>query len=211
MKKISILDYGIGNVRSIKNALDTMNVEAVLTDSRAQIMDSAGLVLPGVGAFTAGMGELNERGLCEQLRDFVQSGRPLIAICLGMQMLFEESEEFGVTTGLGLIPGKVVRMPIGESSEKLPHIGWNRAIEPRSGRWNGTVMNSTEDGAEFYFVHSYCGQPADPSTILSETEYGEIRFCSAVQYENIYGFQYHPEKSGPTGLKILEEFSKQCS
>lgn len=207
MKKIAVIDYGIGNVKSMMNALESLEASAILTCDKDEIMKADGVILPGVGAFKHGMDNLAERGLIETLYKYVETGKPFLGVCLGMQMLMEESDEFGNTRGLGFVEGRVARMPLDENTtEKLPHVSWNELHEPSSGRWHGTILKDLPDTFDVYFVHSFAAVPVDRSNILAECEYGKRFFCAAVNKDNVYGTQFHPEKSGDTGKKILKNF-----
>lgn len=204
---IAILNYGIGNIRSISNAVEALGETPLLTRNPKEILGAKGLIFPGVGAFSKGMSNLNELDLVSVIHDYVATGKVFLGICLGMQMLFDESEEFGITQGLGLIPGKVILMPLDPSENlKLPHISWNHIREPEPGKWNNTILEGVEPDSEAYFVHSFVGVPDNPQNLLSLTNYGQLPFCSAVQNGNIYGVQFHPEKSRNTGLHILKNF-----
>jgi len=148
--------------------------------------------------------------MVEIIKEYVESNKPFMGICLGMQLLFEESEEFGVTVGLGLIPGRVIKLPTKDSqNEKLPHVSWN---ELNSGKiqWPNTVLENIKEGSDMYFVHSFVAQPNNESNVLSTTEYSGYNFCSSVKSGNIYGCQFHPEKSGKIGLKIVKNFIRMC-
>ncbi len=207
MKKIVVIDYGIGNVKSMVNAFDKIGVNALLTNNKAAILDADAVILPGVGAFKHGMDNLAERGLINTIHSFVDTGKPFLGVCLGMQMLMDESEEFGQTMGLGLVPGKVKRIPLPDhASEKLPHVSWNTLLEPNSKHWVNTVLDSLDKSSDVYFVHSFAAFPDDDRDILAGCNYGEMRFCAAVHKNNVHGTQFHPEKSGTLGLKILENF-----
>jgi glutamine amidotransferase len=209
---IAILDYGIGNIRSISNALEALGETPLLTRDPKEILGAKGVIFPGVGAFSKGMANLHEFDLVPVIHDYVATGKSFLGICLGMQMLFEWSEEFGVTRGLGLIPGKVIRMPLdAEENLKLPHISWNSILEPEPRRWDHTILKGISPEEQTYFVHSFVGVPSDPHNLLSVTNYGTHSFCSAVQSNNIYGVQFHPEKSRNTGLNILRNFIKLTS
>ena len=207
---IAVIDYGIGNVRSILSAFENQGANVFLTRDKNKILESDGVILPGVGAFSHGMDSLNKHGLVDIIKEYVESNKPFMGICLGMQMLFEESEEFGVTKGLGLISGKVVKLPTKDSqNEKLPHVSWN---ELNSGKiqWPNTVLENIKEGSDMYFVHSFVAQPNNESNVLSTTEYSGYNFCSSVKSGNIYGCQFHPEKSGKIGLKIVKNFIRMC-
>ena len=204
--RIALIDYGIGNVRSIRNAVDHLDESIFLSSSRDQIMASDGVILPGVGAFRKGMQHLLQRGIPEILHDFCATKKPLLGICLGMQLLFEESDEFGLSEGLGLIPGKVsILRRQKDSNEKLPHIGWSK-LKKKNLQWKNTILQNIGESDSLYFIHSFACEPRDSENILSLTPFDEGLFCSSVKRGNIYGYQFHPEKSGTVGLKILKNF-----
>ncbi|MCK9491399.1 MAG: imidazole glycerol phosphate synthase subunit HisH [Sulfurimonas sp.] len=208
--KISIIDYEIGNVKSIKNALKKIGVESILTNDRKTILSSDGLILPGVGAFAHGMNNLQKYGLQEIINDFVNTKKPFMGICLGMQMLMEESEEFGITKGLGLIEGKVIKLPVQKTNyEKSPHVSWNEIVKNKI-TWKDTILGDIPEQSDMYFVHSFVASPMNEENILSTTEYYDYKFCSAVKKDNIYGCQFHPEKSGKMGLNIIQNFVNLC-
>ena len=208
--KIAIIDYGIGNVRSIMNAFDNQGADVFLTNSKDEILKSDGLVLPGVGTFSHGMNNLECYDLVDVIKKYVVLDKPFMGICLGMQLLFEESEEFGQTSGLGLISGKVVKLPTkDDDNEKLPHVSWNE-LNVKSAQWTNTILENIEEGSDMYFVHSFVAQPKDSDNVLSITEYSNHNFCSSVNKGNIYGCQFHPEKSGKTGLKVIKNFIRIC-
>ena len=200
---IVIVDYGAGNLRSVQKALERVGAMAVVSDSAAVLDAAQGVILPGVGAFGDGMDNLVARRLVEPLLHQVERGKPLLGICLGMQLLFEESEEMGRHQGLGLLPGRVVRFPDGDL--KVPHIGWNQLSGTR-----GDLLAGIEDGAYAYFVHSFYALPANGSDVLATTEYG-LEFASVVGRGKIWGAQFHPEKSQEVGLRLLENFSRLVS
>lgn len=205
MKKIAVLDYGIGNVRSQLNALKYLGVDAILTSDNEEVMQMDAVILPGVGAFKHGMENLLKVGLKPIINNFIATGRPFLGICLGMQLLFDESDEFGYSEGLGLIKGKITKLEGGdEKGLKLPHIGWTD-VQPNTGKnWNGTLLNNIMSGTPYYFVHSYAAVPAEDSDILATAKYGNNTFCCAIEKGNIFGTQFHPEKSGEMGLMILK-------
>jgi glutamine amidotransferase len=207
VRKVAILDYGIGNVKSIANAIEKVGSTPALTADASVILSADALVLPGVGAFAHGMANLNNNNLTQVIHDFVKTGKPFMGICLGMQMLFDESEEFGITVGLGLIKGKVIKLPLaGTAREKLPHVSWNELKEPTLSSDKHKFWKTMSKPVCVYFVHSFVGVPLYTQEILALGSYGNIDFCAAVNRENIYGVQFHPEKSGEVGMEILKQF-----
>lgn len=202
---VTVVDYGMGNILSVTRALEHCGAEVTLESNPSLIANAPRLVLPGVGAFGGGMAELQQRGMVEALRDYAASGRPLLGICLGMQMLLEGSDEFGASAGLGLIPGWVRKLPQ-QPGIKLPHIGWSAINPPQGASWEGTLLENLPAGHEMYFVHSFHADPTDPAHRLAETRYGDYAFCSVVKKNNITGCQFHPEKSGEVGLGIIRNF-----
>ena len=203
---IVIIDYGMGNLRSVQKAFTAVGEEAIVT-RRPEIIDSAShLVLPGVGAFPDCMANLDRYGLVGLIRKGIQSGKPFLGICLGLQLLFTESEEFGIHKGLDLIPGKVKRFPSssGNSGQRLkvPHMGWNAVRVSR----HAPPLQGLSDDTYMYFVHSYYVEPSDPSTIATTTEYG-LPFVSSVWRDNVFACQFHPEKSQAAGLRIVKNFA----
>ncbi len=208
--EISILDYGIGNIKSIKNAFEKSGVTTHLVDNTASILQAQALVVPGVGAFSEAVKSLKEKNMFFSVREFSKLNKPILGICLGMQLLFDSSTEFGNTEGLGLISGSVKRLKPKKENFKLPHISWNVLI-PKENKilsWKNTILENIECDQEVYFLHSFTSFPKEKTHILSETEYGGEKFCSSVKKDNIYGCQFHPEKSGKHGLKIIDNFCK---
>ena len=200
MRSIAIIDYGMGNLRSVQKGLERVGYLAEVTRDPERIEAANGVVLPGVGAFGACMDNLRTYGLIDTVRRVITRGTPFLGICLGMQLLFEESEEFGPVPGLGIFPGRVVRFPE-TLGLKVPHMGWNQIRkqgEPQH-------LRGINDGVFVYFVHSYYVAPADASLTATTTEYG-VEFTSAIARDNVFATQYHPEKSQTVGLKILENF-----
>lgn len=200
---IAIVDYGVGNLRSVQKALERVGATAVVSADPATLDAAQGIVLPGVGAFGDGMAHLRARHLVEPVLRQVEQGKPLLGICLGMQLLFDESEEMGLHQGLGILPGRVVRFPEGEL--KVPHIGWNQ-LRLAGARPETEILSGIGEGAYAYFVHSYYAAPAEPADVLATTEYG-LDFASVVGRGRIYGAQFHPEKSQDVGLRLLENFA----
>ena len=208
--KIGIVDYDVGNVRSIKNAFGKHGISASLTRKKDEILGCDGRVLPGVGAFAHGMNNLKMYQLVDLIHEFASSQKPLLGICLGMQILMEESEEFGTHQGLGLIRGKVVKLTkLNPKINKLPHISWNE-IMSKNINWSDTILEKTIVGSNMYFVHSFVVVPENDQNILSTTNYRDTQFCSAVKHGNIYGCQFHPEKSADEGLSIIKNFINLC-
>lgn len=204
--KIVVVDYDIGNVRSILNAFDKIGITPILSRNKEEILNADGLLLPGVGAFSHGMKNLNKYSLVEILKEYAKSNKPLLGICLGMQMLLDESEEFGSTKGIGLIHGKVIKLPIKNLEyKKLPHISWNE-ISKHKIIWQDTILENISESSDMYFVHSYIAVPNDENNVLSTTIYSDYEFCSSIKKDNIYGCQFHPEKSASLGLKIIQNF-----
>ncbi len=204
---IAVVDYEMGNLRSVEKALERVGARVSVTSDAAVIADSSGLVLPGVGAFGDCMRNLNRYKLVQPILDFIASGRPFFGICLGLQLLFTEGLEFGRHEGLDVIKGSVVRFS-GEAFErkerlKVPHMGWNRV------KWTGhePPFDTVGDDDYFYFVHSYVVVPDDPRAAAGLTDYG-IEFVSAVRTRNVFATQFHPEKSQVKGLSILKSFSE---
>ncbi|MCE5300993.1 MAG: imidazole glycerol phosphate synthase subunit HisH [Spirochaetia bacterium] len=204
MKKIAVIDYGMGNLHSVMKALEYTGVPAVLTCDPKVIEKSCGIILPGVGAFKDAMKEIKKRKLQGVLTSQVKAGKPILGICLGMQLLFSLSTEFGSHKGLGFIKGRVVRFKKGM---KVPHMGWNRAeIANNASR----IFRGMKDDEYFYFVHSYYVVPSSPKVILTKTGYGNTIFTSSVEQGNVFGFQFHPEKSGERALKVYRNFYDIC-
>lgn len=212
--KVTIIDYGLSNLRSVQNALVHCGAETILTSDPADVRAADALVLPGVGAFRDGMAGLERLGLVEPIRQKAVEGTPLLGICLGMQMLFEESEEFGCWKGLGLIPGRVVKIPdtdLQGTPQRVPHIQWDPLL-PAGGRkdFAGTVLSGVTPGQECYFIHSYEAKPAAQADRLADTCYGGRAVCAVTAHGSVVGCQFHPEKSGPVGLSILGQFINIC-
>ncbi len=198
---LAVIDYGAGNLRSVLHALNYLNADSIrIVRDPHDLKGAAKLILPGVGAFGAGMEKLRLQGLVQPIREAVWKGTPYLGICLGMQFLFERSDEMGDHEGLGLLPGRVTRFPA-EIGLKIPHMGWN-ALQPQR---SSPLLKGLEADSYAYFVHSYYCDPADFDDVICTVDYG-IRFAAAVQREQIYGVQFHPEKSQRTGLRILTNF-----
>ncbi len=199
---IAVVDYGMGNLRSVSKALERVGAEVCVTSDPSEVARARGVVLPGVGAFARCMDNLAAAGLEPAVRDAVDSGRPFLGICVGMQILFEESDEFGRVAGLGILPGRVRRFEPADHDLKVPHMGWNELeIHARPPHLEGI-----DDGERFYFVHSYFVETDDRSIVATTTSYGSP-FVSSAWRDNVYATQFHPEKSQGAGLKLLENFT----
>ena len=199
---IAIIDYEMGNLRSVQKAFERVGHEAVITSDPAVLADAAKIVLPGVGAFRDAIAALRERKLVEPIRATIAGGKPFLGICLGLQMLFDKSYEDGEYEGLGIVPGEVVRFKV-PPEFKVPHMGWNQVRFQK----RPPIFDGIEDGAHFYFVHSYYVVPRDESVIATETDYsGE--FCSGIWNKNLFAVQFHPEKSQTAGLRVLKNFAE---
>lgn len=210
MDKVTVVDYGLGNLFSVQRSLEICGVDVEVTSDIDKILSANKVVLPGVGAFSIAINELTKLNLVPVIQEVANSGIPLLGICLGMQLLMDESEEYGRHKGLGLIPGKVVHIPSASTegnSLKLPHIGWS-SLYPfiKNSFPNKSLLSSIEPGEAVYFVHSYMALPNDRNQIISNCKYGGHEITAVIQEKNIYGCQFHPEKSGEVGLKILKEF-----
>jgi glutamine amidotransferase len=199
---IGIIDYGVGNLASVKNAYFRLGYECRTLKNPSEIDLFDRIVLPGVGSFKSAMNVLINDGWVEQIEMFVTTNRPLLGICLGMQLLFDSSEEKGLTLGLGLIPGKVILLAPGENL-RIPHVGWNSLIAKKEHK----LLNGVDPSVDVYFVHSYHCIPASCEDIIAKCDYG-VPFVAAVARKNIFGVQFHPEKSQPSGLRILDNFAQ---
>jgi len=201
---ITIVDYGMGNLRSAQKGFEKAGHEAIISDDPSEIDRADAVVLPGVGAFKDCYEGLRSRGLVEPIKNAARSGKPFLGICVGLQLLFEESEEGGISKGLGIFPGRVVRFPDAKTSGlKVPHMGWNRIRPATSNRCK--LLANTVPQPYMYFVHSYYPQPAAPDLILATCEYG-VSFAAMVGRDNLFAVQFHPEKSQIQGIAILRAF-----
>ena len=205
-KKIGIVDYGVGNLYSLRKALREFIDDVVIVENTEEINRLDALVLPGVGSFEAGIEGIKARGLEGEIKKFAEKGKPILGICLGAQLLLSKGYEFGEFRGLDIISGKVVKFPGLKMGIKIPHIGWNKITLSNSTKPEGDILNSIGKDPYVYFVHSYILEPIDKKAILTTTIYGGYQFCSTVQKGNVYGFQFHPEKSGQVGLRIIKNF-----
>ncbi len=203
--KIVIIDYGLGNLLSVKRAVIAAGGDPIISKNPQDIKDSNKLILPGVGAFSAGMEGLKRAELIEPFKDAAKKGKQILGICLGMQLLMDTSEEFGLHKGLGLIKGQVKLLkPKDQDRFKIPHIGWNSLLKGES--WENSVLEDLKNGEMAYFVHSFAVYPGKKEDWLAKTEYGGEVFCSVLSCDNIAATQFHPEKSGDVGQRILRSF-----
>ncbi len=199
---IVIVDYGMGNLRSVEKGFAKVGHQATVTSDPRQIAEADKIVLPGVGAFRDAIGELRRQGLVDPLREAIDAGKPFLGICLGLQLLMDVSYEDGEYQGLGVIPGKVVRFEV-PGGLKVPHMGWNRIRR----RTQPPLLAGIDEGAYVYFVHSYYVAPRDDDVVATETDYGGP-FTSMIWRDNVYATQFHPEKSQATGLRMLKNFAE---
>ena len=199
---IAIVDYEMGNLRSVQKAFERVGHAATITSDPAVLADASRIVLPGVGAFRDAIAALRQRKLVEPIREAIERGKPFLGICLGLQMLFDKSYEDGEYEGLGIIPGEVVRFKV-PAEYKVPHMGWNQIQFRR----RPPIFDGVEDGAHFYFVHSYYVVPRDGDVIATETEYARP-FCSSIWRDHLFAVQFHPEKSQAAGLRVLKNFAE---
>lgn len=216
MGSVTVVDFGVGNLLSLARAIEHAGAKAIVSEDPADVEHAERVLLPGVGAFADGMAELRARGLVEPLRAFATSGRPLLGICLGMQLLMDESTEFGTHEGLGIVRGTVREVPREANGhvQKVPHIGWSalrRASGSNGDGWQHPLLDGIEEGSAFYFVHSFAVEPADPKLCVAESVYGGARITAVIGRDSVAGTQFHPEKSGPAGLRLIANFVAQRS
>jgi glutamine amidotransferase len=200
-----IVDFGLGNLYSVKHACEHVGIQATITNAKTTFERADVIILPGIGAFGDAIHTLTKLGLVPVLREAALSGKPLVGVCLGMQLLMSESHEFGRHPGLGLVEGQVVKFegPVeGNQRLKVPQVGWNRIQKKGNREWDNSPLAGVRDGEFMYFVHSYYVQPSDKRVVLATTLYGNIEFCSSLIVKNIFATQFHPERSGPRGLQI---------
>ena len=208
--EITVIDYGVGNLLSVSRGLEHCGAKVNISSDPEFILKSKKVILPGVGAFPNGMRALIELGLDIVIKEVVKNEVPLLGICLGMQLLLDESEEFGITKGLGVIPGKVVPIPnksVDGEIQKIPHIGWNSLVN-LGADWQNTILQEVREGDAAYFVHSFTASPEKSEDRLADALYGDHKISAVIAKGNTTGCQFHPEKSGEIGLKILRNFVK---
>jgi glutamine amidotransferase len=208
--EVTVIDYGVGNLLSVQRSLEHCGARVILTSDPSDLLMAERVVLPGVGAFASAMYALQVRGLDEAIKKLANNGIPLLGICLGMQLLLDESEEFGLTQGLGLIPGRVVPVPAQNDQgevQKIPHIGWNGLfLGETSSSWYGSILQDIQQGEAAYFVHSFMSLTENPNHRLADCFYGGHRIPAVIIQNSITGCQFHPEKSGDVGLRVLRNF-----
>jgi glutamine amidotransferase len=207
-KKVVIIDYQLGNLFSVKQACDTIGINAEISSNKEDILNADALILPGVGAFIEAMINLKKFGLDVAIIEKVNSGTPIFGICLGLQLLFTESEEFGAGKGLDLISGVIKRFPekLEEKNIKVPHIAWNTIYKLQQD-WDHSALSEIEENDFMYFIHSYYVKPTHDSCILTNTNYDGIEFCSSILKNNIFATQFHPEKSASKGISIYKNWA----
>lgn len=214
MPSVVIIDYNLGNLHSVMRACAHAGIDAEVSGDPAMLLNAKGAILPGVGAFGDAMTNLRHQGLDAAIRRFIDSGRPFMGVCLGLQLLFESSEEFGSHEGLGVIRGVVKRLPVGQAGKmaaKIPHVGWNSIESSCSGDWMNSPLRKVRHCDSMYFVHSYYVEPLNSDDVLSRTTYGDFLFCSSVQRGSVFASQFHPEKSGASGLSIYRQWGELVS
>jgi len=212
MPRVAIIDCEIGNLFSVQRACEFVGLEAKITNDSEEVLDADGVILPGVGAFGDAMSNLERLDLVGPIKDYIAAGRPFMGVCLGMQLLFTESEEFGRHLGLDIIPGSIVRFESCRTTSrivKVPQVCWNQIYPSTVGGpvWNQHPLRDVVPGEYMYFVHSYYSVPADPTVALCFTTYGETTYCSGIVRSNVFATQYHPEKSGPEGVRIYRNWA----
>lgn len=208
MTELLIVNYDAGNIRSVERAVSVCGATAVLSSDPEAILNAELLILPGVGAFGKCISSLREKRLDEPILEYVKSGKPILGICVGMQMLLDGSHEFGFHEGLGLISGEVRKVPdkgVDGYSHRVPHVTWE-GLELKKQAWDGTVLDGIEPGSDCYFIHSYAAYPDNENDVLATCYYNGVELCAAVRKENLYGLQFHPEKSGHIGLQVISNF-----
>ena len=207
-KNVVIIDYGLGNLFSVRQACQTVGINVTISNNSEEILNADALILPGVGAFKEAMNNLENLNLTTTIKNVVLSGRPFFGICLGMQLIFSKSEEFGSGDGLNLLPGLIKKIPsnINGISLKVPQIAWNK-IYPEKQKWEKSPFLNISENEYMYFIHSYFVEPFNNDVILSKTNYEGLEYCSAVLHKNIFATQFHPEKSSEKGIKIYKNWA----
>ena len=211
-KKVVIIDYGLSNLLSIARAFEHIGVETEVTEDPKKLATADRIVLPGVGAFPLGIAELKKRGFFDEIKNTLEKKEtPILGICIGMQMMLTKGFEIEETEGLDLVEGEIIKLPATNtdgSKNKVPHVAWSQIYAPEGRTWDNSIFNINHEQQYMYFVHSYYANTANKADVLSYTNFGDINFTSAFQKDNIFGTQFHPEKSGENGLNILRAFVK---
>lgn len=205
--KVAIIDYQLSNLFSVKHALEYLNVDCQITSDPKILSSADAAILPGVGAFGDAMNNLKKFNLLDSIHNFIKQGKPFMGVCLGMQLIFSESEEFGFHQGLCIIKGKVIKFKSQKKKIKVPQIGWNQILKKEK-NWLNSPLKNIKNGEFMYFVHSYYVVPQDQNVVLSGTIYEDVSYCSSLLRDNIFATQFHPEKSGPEGIKIYKDWLK---
>ncbi|MBL7838283.1 MAG: imidazole glycerol phosphate synthase subunit HisH [Bacteroidetes bacterium] len=205
-QSVSIIDYGMSNLLSITRAFEHVGAQVSIVSHADEIMKADFLVLPGVGAFPDGMEHLESRQLADAIKAFTKTGKPLMGICLGMQMLLSKGYEHSVTDGLNIIEGEVLPLPKDMPGFKVPNINWHSIYPPDENKWNQTILHKSKPETCFYFVHSYFAKTKHAEDVLAYSKFGHLEFAAAIIHENVVGTQFHPEKSGEDGLVLLKQF-----
>jgi glutamine amidotransferase len=207
--KVIIIDYGMGNLFSVQLACRDAGLDAVISNKAEDIASAAAVILPGVGAFGDAMENLKKMDLVDAIKKFIGSGKPFLGICLGMQLLMTESEEFGLHQGLNVIEGRVKKLPT--DKDKVPQVGWNQVAKPTGVDWKNTLLDGVSEEEYMYFVHSFYCDPEDKKVVLSKTTYAGLEYCSSLQKGNVFACQFHPEKSAAKGLQIYRNLAALLS
>ena len=208
---VAIIDYKMSNLYSVQSACSKIGLTSVITSDKQQILNANSAILPGVGAFGEAMIHLKDMGIDKIIHSYVESGKPFIGICLGLQLLFESSDEFGFNQGLGILKGRVKKFNLKSSNDNkypIPQVGWNR-IDQVNRKWKNSLLCNNKSGDFMYFVHSHYVKPEKEDVVIAFSNYGGKRYASAVEKENVFATQFHPEKSGLVGIKIYEELKSQ--
>ena len=213
MKEVVIIDYNAGNLFSVEHACLKVGIKAVVTSNKKIIEEAKAIILPGVGAFSDAMINLKKLDLISPLTDKVNNGTPLLGVCLGLQLLFTESDEFGIHKGLNFVEGNIIRFQNQhkEKSIKVPQIGWNKIYSKDQKNWNNSPLEGISEEEYMYFVHSYYANPSNKNEIATLTNYEDIEYCSSILKNNIFATQFHPEKSGTWGLEIYKNWAKRIN
>ena len=207
MKKVAIIDMGINNIQSVVGVVNFLGFEAIITKDKNKIMTCSALILPGVGSYPEGIKYLQKNNLDKILKNFFKEGKPILAICLGFQMLFTSSEEFGITKGLNILNGKVKSLYSLKTKNVIPNLGWNKTNYKK--KKSNILFNNLNNLPALYFIHSYYVNPQNKNYVTSSINFGDKKITTSVQYKNLYGVQFHPEKSGENGIKIIKNFLNQ--